>query len=61
VVRRDLDIIESRLRIHPRHAKIRVPQRPNRANCCDIVEGNDRGKGPAVLQQFLNNGVAKLR
>jgi hypothetical protein len=42
VVGRDLNIIEADYRDILGHAKIRISQRPNRANRCDIVEGNNR-------------------
>jgi hypothetical protein len=60
VIRRDLNIIKTYYGDILGHAKIRIAQRANHANCCDIVQRNDGGECPAVLQQFLNERVTKF-
>jgi hypothetical protein len=49
VIRRDLNILKTYCGDILGHAKIRIAQRANRANCCDIVRRNDGGECPAVF------------
>src|SRR5215472_4870182 len=61
VIRSRLNIVKSNYRNVFRHAQIRVAQRANCSNRNDIVERYDRWETPTLIEQLLDNWIAKLR